>query len=142
MSKKNEISVDALVSKISEELSHYQRSVVDEAMIDTTARAMAELVDKTKATAPVGKRTKHYRDNISSKVLRKRDLGYGVTYRELWYVKGSDYRLSHLLNNGHALRDGGRVEGTKFITKATDEVETAYLENLKHTIEQGGYTNW
>lgn len=138
MSKQNEISVDAMVSKISEELTGYQRYVIDKAMVEETEKAMKDLVQKTKATAPVGKRTKHYRDSISSKVLHKRDTGYGSTYRELWYVKGSDYRLSHLLNNGHAKKNGGRVEGTKFITKATDEVETAYLENLKKAIENGG----
>lgn len=138
MSRKNEISVDALVSKISEELTYYQRSVIDKALTEETKKSMRELVQKTKATAPVGKRTKHYRDNITSKVLHKSDLGYGVRYRELWYVKGSDYRLSHLLNDGHAKRNGGRVEGTKFITKATDEIETAYLENLKKAIENGG----
>jgi hypothetical protein len=138
MSKKNEISVDALVDKISEELTYYQRSVIDKAMTEETKKSMKDLVQKTKATAPVGKRTKHYRDSIASKVLHKSDLGYGVRYRELWYVKGSDYRLSHLLNNGHAKRNGGRVEGTKFITKATDEIETAYLENLKKAIENGG----
>ena len=138
MSKKNEISVDAFVSKISEELTYYRRSVVDKAMTDVTADAMAALVNKTKETAPVGKRTKHYRDNITSKVLRKRDLGYGVTYRELWFVKGSDYRLSHLLNNGHALRDGGRFKGTKFITNAVDEVEEFYIAELKKAIENGG----
>jgi hypothetical protein len=138
MSKKNEISTDALVSKISEELTYYQRSVIDKAMTEETKNAMKSLVEKTKATAPVGKRTKHYRDSITSKVLHKSDLGYGVRYRELWFVKGSDYRLSHLLNNGHAKKNGGRVEGTQFITKATDEVETAYLESLKKAIENGG----
>lgn len=138
MSKKNEISVDALVSKISEELTYYQRSVIDKAMTEETKKAMSDLVQKTKDTAPIGKRTKHYKDSITSKVLHKSDLGYGVRYRELWYVKGSDYRLSHLLNDGHAKKNGGRVEGTKFITKAADEIETAYLENLKQAIENGG----
>lgn len=134
----NNIPIADLVSKISEELTDYQRSVVDKAITEETKKSMKSLVEKTKATAPVGKRTKHYRDNISSKVLNKSNSAHGLNYSELWYVKGSDYRLSHLLNNGHALRDGGRFEGTKFITKATDEIETAYLENLKKAIENGG----
>lgn len=138
MSGVNNIPIADLVSKISEELTDYQRSVVDKAITEETKKSMKSLVEKTKATAPVGKRTKHYRDNISSKVLNKSDSALGLNYSELWYVKGSDYRLSHLLNNGHALRDGGRFEGTKFITKATDEIETAYLENLKKAIENGG----
>jgi hypothetical protein len=138
MSNVDHIPIADLVSKIAEELGDYQRDVIDKTVTEETKKAMKDLVQKTKATAPVGKRTKHYRDNISSKVLNKKNSGYGLNYSELWYVKGSDYRLSHLLNNGHALRDGGRYEGTKFITKATDEVETAYLENLKKAIENGG----
>lgn len=138
MSNVSNISIDELVSKISEELTDYQRNVIDETITKETKKSMKDLVDKTKATAPVGHRTKHYRDNISSKVLNKSNSAYGLNYSELWYVKGSDYRLSHLLNNGHALRDGGRFEGSKFITKATEEVETAYLENLKKAIENGG----
>ena len=99
---------------------------------------MKDLVEKTKATAPIGKRTEHYRDSISSKTLNNIDSGFGLNFSQLWYVKGSDYRLSHLLNNGHALRKGGRYEGTQFITKANDEVEAAYLDNLKKAIENGG----
>lgn len=138
MSGVNNISIADLVSKISEELTDYRRNVVDKVITEETKKSMKDLVQKTKATAPVGKRTKHYRDNISSKVLTKNDSGYGATYTELWFVKGSDYRLSHLLNNGHALRDGGRVKGTGFITNATNEIETAYLENIKNAIENGG----
>ncbi len=138
MSGVNNIPIDDLVSAISETLTDYQRNVIDTVVSEETKKAMKKLVEKTKATAPVGNRTKHYRDNISSKVLNKSNLGYGLNYSELWYVKGSDYRLSHLLNNGHALRDGGRFEGTGFITKAADEIETAYLENLRAAIENGG----
>ena len=134
------IPITDLESEITEALKHYQRDVVNNAVITETKKAMKELVQKTKATAPVGKRTKHYRDNITSKVSQKADdsLGVGLRYGELWYVKGSDYRLSHLLNDGHALKNGGRVKGTQFITKATDEIETAYLENIKKAIENGG----
>ena len=138
MSGVNNIPIADLLSTISEELTEYQQNVVDKAITEETNKAMKDLVDKTKATAPVGKRAKHYRDNISSKVLNNSNSAVGLNYSKLWYVKGSDYRLSHLLNNGHALRDGGRFEGTKFITKAKDEVETAYLENVKKAIENGG----
>lgn len=134
----NNVSITDFVSKLSEELTNYRRTVIDKVVTEETKKAMKDLVEKTKATAPVGKRTKHYRDNISSKVSTNNDSGAGLNYSELWFVKGSDYRLSHLLNNGHALRDGGRYSGTGFITKATDEVETAYLENLKKAIENGG----
>ena len=137
MSVKN-VPIADFLSKLSEELTNYRSNVVDEVITNETKKSMKELVEKTKATAPVGNRTKHYRDSISSKVQNKKNSGYGLTYSELWYVTGSDYRLSHLLNNGHALRNGGRVNGTGFITKATDEIATAYLENIKNAIENGG----
>lgn len=137
MSRYTEISVDELVDAIEEELTNYQRNVVDKAMVDTTRNAMETLVHITKTTAPVGKRHKHYKDSITSKVLQKRNIGYGQTYRELWYVKGSDYRLSHLLNNGHALRDGGRYKGTNFIGKAYDEVSKEYIKAMEEAIKNG-----
>lgn len=88
---------------------------------------MSKLVKTTKATAPVGHRSKHYRDSISSKKLEE-DSRKAIY---LWYVKGSDYRLSHLLNNGHALRDGGRYNGTKFITKAYEPIEKEFVKEVE-----------
>ena len=94
---------------------------------------MKDLVDNTRATAPVGNRNKHYRDNIASKTIS--ETQYGIT--KLWYVKGSDYRLSHLLNNGHALRDGGRYPGTNFIGKAVDHILPFYLNAVEEAIKNG-----
>ena len=136
MSNYVEISVDELVTKITDELTYYQRNVVDQAMVDSTRKAMKSLVEKTKNTAPVGKRKRHYKDSITSKVLRKRNVGYGQTFRMLWFVKGSDYRLSHLLNDGHALRNGGRYPGTKFIDIAYQDVEKDYVEDMTEAIEK------
>ena len=138
MSRYTEISIDNLVSAIEEELTSYQRDVVDKAIIDNTRVAMESLVHITRTTAPVGKRHKHYKDNITSKIMQKRNKGYGQTYSELWYVKGSDYRLSHLLNNGHALRDGGRYNGTNFIGEAYDKVSTEYIKSLEEAIRKNG----
>ena len=94
---------------------------------------MSRLVKETKTTAPVGHRQKHYRDSIKSKKTSETDRS--VEY--VWYVAGSDYRLSHLLENGHALRDGGRVEGTHFIQKASDPILEEYLKAVEEVIKNG-----
>jgi hypothetical protein len=94
---------------------------------------MSRLVKNTKATAPVGKRKKHYRDSIKSKKTNESDRN--ITYT--WYVNGPDYRLSHLLEDGHALRNGGRVEGTHFIQKATDPILEQYLKAVEEVIKNG-----
>ena len=53
-------------------------------------------------------------------------------------MKGSNYRLSHLLNDGHQSRNGGRVQGTGFITKASEEILEEYEKEVEEVIKNGG----
>lgn len=126
------INVDAFANVLDEELKKYTTEITD-AIKKQSAYSMKELVTKTKETAPVGKRKKHYKDNITSK--KTRDDDFSAVYT--WYVNGSDYRLSHLLNNGHALKDGGRYAGTNFIGKAVDEVAEDYTKKVEEIIKNG-----
>lgn len=121
-----------LADAIERELTIYSREVTE--IIKKEAKShMSELVKETRATAPVGNRQQHYRDNIDSKKTGENDRGASYT----WYVKGSDYRLSHLLENGHALRDGGRTEGTHFIQKASDPIIADYIAKVEEAIRNG-----
>lgn len=124
------VSSDQLGEAINKDLKIYHKNVID-GVKQEAKKSMAQLVKQTKATAPVGRRKKHYRDSIKSKKTAEDDLS--VTYT--WYVDGPDYRLSHLLENGHALRDGGRVEGTHFIKNATDPILLQYMQAIKEVIE-------
>lgn len=126
------IGIDGLSDAINQELTIYSKHITD-GIKSEAKKSMKELVEKTKATAPVGKRHRHYRDSITSRKESENDRS--VKY--LWYVKGSDYRISHLINNGHALKNGGRINGTKFITKAHDQVIKNYEENVKKVIKNG-----
>lgn len=124
------ITIDALDEAIEKELTLYSHEITE--MIDKEAKShMKDLVKKTKETAPVGRRQKHYRDNISSKKTGNSSRGTEYT----WFVKGSDYRLSHLLENGHATKNGGRVNGTKFISKASEPILADYIEKVEEAIK-------
>jgi hypothetical protein len=125
------IQISELNEAISGILTEYNAEVVSDLKV-TTNQAMKELVQISKDTAPVGNRSKHYRDSITSKTLSENDKG--VT--ELWYVKGSDYRLTHLLNNGHALRNGGRYPGTNFLGKAVDSVVEQYVQKIEEVLQK------
>lgn len=126
------IGIDQLGEAISQELTLYSQNVID-GIKKEAKKSMSQLVKDTRDTAPVGQRQKHYRDSISSKKLSENDRS--VSY--VWYVKGSDYRLSHLLENGHALRNGGRTQGTHFIAKATDPILQKYEEAVEEVIRNG-----
>lgn len=126
------IGVEELGAAIAKELTIYGENVI-EGIKNEAKSHVKQLVKDTKATAPVGNRSKHYRDSITSKKTAETDRSIEYT----WYVKGSDYRLSHLLEKGHALRDGGRTEGTHFIQNASDPILEDYLKAVEEVIKNG-----
>lgn len=126
------IEIGGLSEAINRELTLYSQEVTN--VIKNEARDhMKELVKQTKKNAPEGKRKKHYKSNITSSLIQNN--GNGATY--VWHVKGSDYRLSHLLEKGHALRDGGRVEGSHFIEKASEPIIADYIAKVEEAIRNG-----
>lgn len=128
----NIVGIDQISDAINRELTIYSREVT-EGIKKQTQKSIKALVKETKATAPVGNRDKHYRDNIASRKLEETDRA--VAYQ--WYVKGNDYRLSHLLENGHALRNGGRYEGTGFIHRAEVSIIEDYEQAVEEVIRNG-----
>jgi hypothetical protein len=120
------VQIEGLANAINTELKLYSQNIRDG--IDRVGeKNIKDLVEDTKNTAPVGKRRKHYKNSIKYKTRKSR-----LNTWFIWYVNGSDYRLSHLLENGHALRNGGRIAGTHFIQKATDKM----LENYEKDVEE------
>jgi len=56
-----------------------------------------------------------------------------------WYVSGSEYRLTHLLEKGHANRDGGRTDayphiifGEQLAIRRMEELAREAVENAGH----------
>lgn len=126
------ISVDQLSEAIEKELTLYSKAVID-GVKKQAKISMDQLVRETKATAPVGHRKRHYKDSIKSRKESESDRA--VTY--VWYVDGSDYRLSHLLENGHILRNGGRYAGTHFIKNASDPIIEEYVSKCEEVCQNG-----
>lgn len=126
------ISIDQLSAAVDKELTLYSKNVIDGLKKQAEA-SMGRLVQETKSTAPVGHRRRHYKDSIKSR--KESESDQAVTY--VWYVDGSDYRLSHLLENGHALRNGGRYSGTHFIANAYNPIEEEYVSKCEEIVQNG-----
>lgn len=127
------ICIDDLSDAIEKELMLYAETVL-EGVNEKAEKAIKKLVKETKETAPTGNRKRQkYKNSITSKKIDSsiNSIAY------LWYVKAPNHRLSHLLNNGHALRDGGRYEGTGFITNAEKKIVEEYEKDIEEVIENG-----
>lgn len=129
------IGVEELSAEISKELQMYSKNVTDN-LKKATKKYARILVKKTKENAPVGKRkSSKYRDSIKSK--KQAETPNSIRY--VWYVdsKSSNYRLTHLLVNGHALRNGGRTSPNPFLKNAVSEVESDYHKEIEEIVENG-----
>lgn len=126
------VSIDQLGTAIEKELTLYSETVITN-IKKQAAESIDQLVTKTKATAPVGHRKKHYRSNIKSK--KEKETANMVSY--LWYVNGSDYALTHLLENGHMLRNGGRYSGTHFLKDASDPILEEFEKKCEEICQNG-----
>lgn len=127
----NKVDIGSIADAIAKELSDYTRDVaegVKEAADETTS----ELLKNTKADAP--KRYGKYKKAIATKTLHESDY----EKRVVWYVKSPHYRLSHLLEKGHAKRGGGRVRAYPHIEKNAEKAKEDFEKRAKEVIKNGG----
>lgn len=124
------IKPENLGAAIEQELKIYADDITE--ACDKISKESADtLVKLTRASAPTGKRGT-FRKKISSKLLEKRRRS--STY--VWYVKAPDYRLTHLLANGHATKDGGRTKANPFLTNALNVVLPAHERKIEEAIKK------
>lgn len=129
------IGIEQLSAEIETTLTVYTKETTEK-LKSITGKYSRILKKQTKANAPVGRR-KHgkYRDSISCK--KQWESPNGVKY--VWYVnsKDSNYRLTHLLVNGHVTRNGGRTIPNNFLRDVVSEVMTDYLKEVEEAIKNG-----
>ena len=73
----------------------------------------------------------------------------GRTFKRSWIVKTTEgkfkgvsaqvgnkvYRITHLLEFGHATRGGGRARGFNFVAPVNDKVEERVMDKLKEALK-------
>lgn len=129
MSKR--VTIDGLADAIEQELTLYNENITQE--VKKSARKnMRVMVKETKAQR-YKQDTGAYRKAISSKTLKETVNGLSM----LWYVKAPHYRLTHLLEYGHATRSGGRTIAYNFVGKAEKKAVKQFEKDVEEAIKNG-----
>ena len=76
-------------------------------------------------------RTGEHKKHISNKKVK--ETSTSAVY--VWHVKDPEYRLTHLIANGHAKRNGGRVKGNFPLAKDVENAEVKFVKGVKEIIE-------
>lgn len=120
--------IDGLESEVARLLTEYTNEV-QEAVAQAVEKNAKELVEKLKLTSP--KRTGKYARSWTLKKNTKEGIASFTVYNKNYG------QLTHLLEFGHAKRNGGRVEGIPHILPARNETEEKLTKDIEEIIRRG-----
>ena len=118
------LTIDQMADAIMDQLTEYADLATDD-MKDAVKDSANLVKRKINSSAPV--RTGKYAKSWRTKTTKE-----SANALEITVFSPSRYMLSHLLENGHAKRGGGRVQAIPHIKPA----EQAGIEKLQEDIER------
>ena len=121
------VTVDEMDQAIQEQLQKYTGSITED-MKDSLRESAKEIRKDISRNSPV--RTGRYKKSWSVKKLSEDSTGLDLVVHSK-----NRYQLTHLLEHGHALRNGGRVEGKPHIKPAEEAGKKKLVESLKEKIQ-------
>ncbi len=124
------VKIDQLAAEIAKELSKYSQEVVEKVNI-SSEKVGKEAVKQLKQTSP--KKTGKYAKSWTMTTEKE----FGQPHRRIIHAKAPHYRLTHLLEHGHAKVGGGRVEGRPHIRPAEEMVIEEFVKEVEEAIERG-----
>lgn len=123
------ISVDQLANEIAKGLAEYTKDII-EGIDGASERIVKNAVKELKAESP--KKTGEYAKGWAKKTEKK----LGETNSHIIYNKNKP-GLTHLLEYGHAKRDGGRVQGKSHIRPVEEQVINEFTAEVEKVVKGG-----
>lgn len=120
------VSIDEMDQAINEQLQKYAGSITED-MKDSLRESAKDIRKGISKNSPV--RSGRYKKSWAVKKLSENSTGLDLV------VHSKDrYQLTHLLEFGHALRNGGRADARPHIEPAEEAGKKELVESLKEKI--------
>ena len=128
------VDIDRLSGVIQTGLNTYSRTIT-EGIEKAAEETVKEMVKRTKQRPTRRTSTGKYARAIASQVGENTISAKS----RIWYVKSPRYRIAHLINNGHSLRNGRRYTGDKHVTNAAEQAMTDFENRVREVIANASY---
>ncbi|NEW66041.1 HK97 gp10 family phage protein [Carnobacteriaceae bacterium zg-84] len=123
------VKLDDLAQVIQKELEQYQK-LTNEQIKVTVKEVGQETKARMQSTAP--KRSGRYRNSWVVTTTKENRNSMNVVVHSR-----NQYQLTHLLEFGHAKRNGGRTTAIPHIAQAEQEAVTSFENKVKEILENG-----
>jgi len=128
------MDVNQLAAAIGHELQAYSDSV-SEKIGEAVEIVAKEVNDEIKQHVTFRERTGKY---VKAFRIKKVYTGSKYNHSRIWHVQSPHYRLTHLLENGHALRTGGRTQAFPHIIYGEQLAERRMQELTEQAVQDAG----
>ena len=119
-------SIDNMANEIMKGLHEY-RDLADDAMKKAVKKTAATVKNEISANAPAD--TGDYAKSWSNKKVSENSHSLTVTVHSR-----NRYQIAHLLEHGHAKRNGGRVSGKPHIAPAEQKGEQTFEDIIRKAL--------
>lgn len=129
------IKAENLDKELQEYLTQYKEDI-DEEVIETTNTVIKEAKQELIQTSPrsgIARNTKYYKGWAIKNGIKTRTVQNKYT-RVIW--NKTNYQLTHLLEFGHATRNGGRTKAQPHIRPVEEKYGQEFVDLLKTKIRR------
>jgi len=121
--------IERLSGVIQTGLNTYSRTIT-QGIEKAAEESVKEMVKRTKQRPTGRTSTGRYARSIASQVGENTISAKS----RIWYVKSPRYRITHLINNGHPLRNGRRYAGDRHVTNAAQQAITDFERRVREVV--------